>query len=47
MARYDDLLDEEPQAPVRRGLRSFILRHLPAVTTAVLVGLLMIVVLWP
>ncbi len=47
MARYDDLLDEEPLAPKKRGLRSFIWRHLPAVTTAVLVGLLMIVVLWP
>ena len=47
MARYDDLLDEEPQAPMKRGLRSFIWRHLPAVTTTVLVLLLMIVVLWP
>jgi regulator of protease activity HflC (stomatin/prohibitin superfamily) len=47
MARYDDLLDEEPQAPSKRGLRSFVWRHLPAVTTGVLVGLLMIVVLWP
>jgi regulator of protease activity HflC (stomatin/prohibitin superfamily) len=47
MARYEDLLDEEPSPPKKRGWRSFILRHLPAVTTAILVALLVIVVLWP
>jgi regulator of protease activity HflC (stomatin/prohibitin superfamily) len=47
MARYDDLLDEEPLAPRQRGWRSFIWRHLPAMTTAFLVALLMIVALWP
>jgi regulator of protease activity HflC (stomatin/prohibitin superfamily) len=36
-----------PLAPKKRSWRSFIWRHLPAVTTAVLVALLMIVVLWP
>ena len=46
MARYDDLLDEEPPAP-KRGWRSFVWRHLPAVTTSLLLALLMIVVLWP
>jgi regulator of protease activity HflC (stomatin/prohibitin superfamily) len=46
MARYEDLLDEEPPAP-KRGWRSFVWRHLPAVTTSLLVALLMIVVLWP
>jgi regulator of protease activity HflC (stomatin/prohibitin superfamily) len=47
MARYEDLLDEEPLAPRKRGWRSFIWRHLLAVTTSLLVALLMIVVLWP
>ena len=47
MARYEDLLDAEPLAPKKRGWRSFIWRHLAAVTTALLVALLMIVVLWP
>jgi len=47
MARYEDLLDEEPLAPRKRGWRSFIWRHLLAVTTPLLVALLMIVVLWP
>ena len=46
MARYEDLLDEEPPAP-KRGWWSFVWRHLPAVTTSLLVALLMIVVLWP
>src|SRR6476660_5700317 len=40
-------MDAEPLAPKKRGWRSFIWRHLAAVTTALLVGLLMIVVLWP
>jgi prohibitin 2 len=47
MARYEDVFDEEPLAPKKRGWRSFIWRHLPAVTTALLVALLMIVVLSP
>ena len=47
MARYEGLLDEEPLAPRKRGWRSFIWRHLLAVTTSLLVVLLMIVVLWP
>ena len=47
MARYEDLLDAEPLAPKKRGWRGFIWRHLLAVTTALLVALLMIVVLWP
>ena len=47
MARYEDLLDEEPLAPRKRGWRSFIWRHLLAVATSLLVALLMIVVLWP
>ena len=47
MARYDDLLDEEPLAPKKRGWRSFVWRHLLAVTTSLLLALLMIVVLWP
>ena len=47
MARYEDLLNEEPLAPRKRGWRSFIWRHLLAVTTSLLVALLMIVVLWP
>jgi regulator of protease activity HflC (stomatin/prohibitin superfamily) len=47
MARYEDLLDEEPLAPRKRGWRRFIWRHLLAVTTSLLVALLMIVVLWP
>ena len=47
MATYEDMLDEEPLAPRKRGWRSFIWRHLLAVTTPLLVALLMIVVLWP
>ena len=47
MASYEHLLDEEPLAPRKRGWRSFIWRHLLAVTTSLLVALLMIVVLWP
>ena len=47
MARYEDLLDEEPLAPNKGGWRSFVWRHMPAVTTTILVALLMIVVLWP
>jgi regulator of protease activity HflC (stomatin/prohibitin superfamily) len=47
LARYEDLLDAEPLAPKKRGWRGFIWRHLLAVTTALLVALLMIVVLWP
>ena len=47
MARYEDLLDEEPLAPRKRGWRSFIWRHLLAVITSLLVALLMVVVLWP
>ena len=47
MARYEDLLDAEPLAPKKRGWRGLIWRHLLAVTTALLVALLMIVVLWP
>ena len=47
MAKYEDLLDELQLTPKKRGWRSFIWRHLPAVTTALLVALLMIVVLWP
>jgi prohibitin 2 len=47
MARYEDVFDEEPLAPKKRGWQSFIWRHLPVVTTALLVALLMIVVLWP
>ena len=42
-----DLLYAEPLAPKKRGWRGFIWRHLLAVTTALLVALLMIVVLWP
>jgi len=47
LARYEDLLDAEPLAPKKRGWRGFNWRHLLAVTTALLVALLMIVVLWP
>jgi regulator of protease activity HflC (stomatin/prohibitin superfamily) len=48
LARYEeDLLYAEPLAPKKRGWRGFIWRHLLAVTTALLVALLVIVVLWP
>jgi regulator of protease activity HflC (stomatin/prohibitin superfamily) len=47
MVKYEDALDELQLAPKKRGWRSFIWRHLPAVTTALLVALLMIAVLWP
>ena len=47
MVKYEDVLDELQLTPKKRGWRSFIWRHLPAVTTALLVALLMIAVLWP
>jgi hypothetical protein len=47
MAEYEDVLDDAWLAPKKRGPRSFIWRHLPAVTTALLLVALMIVLLWP
>jgi regulator of protease activity HflC (stomatin/prohibitin superfamily) len=47
MAEYEDVLDDPWPAPKKRGPRSFIWRHLQAVTTALLVVALMIVLLWP
>ncbi len=47
MAKYEDVLDDPWLAPKERGWRSFIWRHLPALTTAVLVVALIIVLLWP
>ena len=47
MAKYDDVFDDPWLAPKKRGWRSFIWRNLPALTTALLVAALIIVLLWP
>jgi regulator of protease activity HflC (stomatin/prohibitin superfamily) len=47
MANYEDVLDDPWIAPKKRGWWSFIWRHLPALTTALLVAALTTVVLWP
>jgi regulator of protease activity HflC (stomatin/prohibitin superfamily) len=44
MPTYEDML---PPAPDKRGWRSFIWRNLPAVTTMLLVALLLITLQWP
>jgi hypothetical protein len=38
MANYEDVLDDPLIAPTKRGWRSFIWRHLPALITALLVA---------
>src|SRR5215472_1102988 len=47
MASYPETIDDLAPPPQRRGWRRFLLRHLPGVSFIVLLGLLIVVVLWP
>jgi prohibitin 2 len=47
MASYPETIDDLAPPPQRRGLRRFLVRHLPGLSFIVLVGLLIAVVLWP
>jgi prohibitin 2 len=47
MASYPETIDDLAPPPHRRGLRRFLLRHLPGLSFIVLVSLLIVVVLWP
>ena len=47
MASYPRSIDDLAPPPARRGLRRSLLRHLPGLSFLVLVGLLIVVVLWP
>lgn len=46
MARYPGSIDDLAP-PAKRGLRHFLARHLPGLSFVILVGLLLVVVLWP
>ncbi len=47
MATYPYSIDDLAPPPARRGWRRSLLRHLPGLSFIVLVGLLIVVVLWP
>jgi regulator of protease activity HflC (stomatin/prohibitin superfamily) len=47
MASYPQSIDDLAPPPAKRGWRRYLLRHLPGVAFVVLVGLLIVVVLWP
>ena len=47
MASYPQSIDDLAPPPAKRGWRRYLLRHLPGVAVIVLVGLLIVVVLWP
>src|SRR3974390_1790203 len=47
MARYPQSIDDLAPPPSRRGWRRRLLRHLPGLSFIVLLGLLIVVVLWP
>src|SRR5246127_1535415 len=47
MASYPQSIDDLVPLPQRRGWRRFLVRHLPGLSFIVLVGLLIVVVLWP
>ncbi len=47
MASYPRSIDDLAPPPARRGWRRSLLRHLPGLSFVVLVGLLIVVVLWP
>jgi regulator of protease activity HflC (stomatin/prohibitin superfamily) len=47
MASYPQSIDDLAPPPAKRGWRRYLLRHLPGVAFIVLVGLLIVVVLWP
>src|SRR3974390_1233453 len=47
MASYPETIDDLAPLPQRRGWRRFLVRHLPGLSFIVLLGLLIVVVLWP
>jgi regulator of protease activity HflC (stomatin/prohibitin superfamily) len=47
MASYPQSIDDLAPPPPRRGWRRSLLRHLPGLSFLILVGLLIVVVLWP
>ena len=47
MASYPQSIDDLAPPPARRGWRRSLLRHLPGLSFVALVGLLIVVVLWP
>ena len=47
MASYPESIDDLALPPQKRGWRRFLVRHLPGLSFVVLVGLLIVVVLWP
>src|SRR6516162_9947788 len=47
MASYPETIDDLAPPPQRRGWRRFVVRHLPGLSFIVLLGLLIVVVLWP
>jgi len=47
MASYPQSIDDLAPPPAKRGWRRYLVRHLPGLAFVVLVGLLIVVVLWP
>src|SRR5215472_4658580 len=47
MASYPQSIDDLAPPPQKRGWRRFLVRHLPGLSFVVLVGVLIVVVLWP
>jgi regulator of protease activity HflC (stomatin/prohibitin superfamily) len=47
MASYPQSIDDLGPPPAKRGWRRFFLRHLPGLSFVFLIGLLIVVVLWP
>jgi len=47
MASYPETIDDLAPPPAKRGWRRFLVRHLPGLSFVILIGLLIVVVLWP
>jgi prohibitin 2 len=47
MASYPESIDDLAPPPAKRGWRRYFLRHLPGLSFVTLVGLLIVIVLWP
>src|SRR6201993_3318854 len=47
MASYPETIDDLAPPPQRRGGGGFVVRHLPGLSFIILLGLLIVVVLWP
>src|SRR5215472_143204 len=47
MASYPESIDDLAPPPQKRGWRRFVLRHLPGLSFVTLIGLLIVIVLWP